>query len=327
MSQYAAALQNPQTTTLERHPHSARRTSHIDMIFLGDGRLQLLGAARDLRTPAAGDAEELAAATVRALVGPTRQLEELAVSPETAVDDLLGLIVGGGFRAAVDRVVPSHRDEHSPLYLLLDDLPVAALISGYATLYLRGQEMMRNQPAGERRGPRADICSGWRSEGVMMQSIEREGAIPVPVGPAAPVLERSDDLLGWHEVPPLAVGAMRRRRLIDVTRTEGGYSVAAMFRDSHVDPEGLETVLHEYTLSMTLDDRGERVLTCSAAPRTLPWPECPAAAASSTRLEGHAVTELRGLVRSEFHGTSTCTHLNDLLRSLADVGVLVASLR
>jgi hypothetical protein len=40
-------------------------------------------------------------------------------------------------------------------------------------------------------------------------------------------------------------------------------------------------------------------------------------------LDGHAVGELRELVRREFKGTSTCTHLNDLLRSLADLGPLV----
>jgi hypothetical protein len=327
MSQYPAALQNPLTSTVARRPGSARRTSHIDMNFLPDGRLELSGAARDLRTPQVGEPVEMAAATVLALVGPSRQLEELTVSPLAPVDQLLGLVVGRGFRAAVDQAVPIDRELQSPLYLLLDDLPVAALISGYATLYLRGNEMMRSQPSGERHGPQADICSGWRASGMMMQSIEREGSIPVPVGPAAPVLERSDDPLGWHPIAPLTTGSMRRRRLIDVARAERGYDVSAMFRDSHVDPEGQETVLHEYELTMALDPGGERVLSCSASPRTLPWPECPAAAASATRLEGHGVGELRGLVRSDFHGTSTCTHLNDLLRSLADVGVLVAALR
>jgi Protein of unknown function (DUF2889) len=327
MSHYPAALQNPQTTTVARRPGSARRTSHIDMNFRDGGRLELAGSARDLRTVWSGDAAELAAASVRALLGPTRQLEELSVSPATDVDDLLGLVVAGGFRKAVDRVVPEHRDLQSPLYLLLDDLPVAALISGYATLYLRGNQPMPSEQAGQRRGPPADICSGWRSDGVMMQFIEREGGIPLSVGPSAPRLERPDDPLGWHSIPPLASGAMRRRRLIDVARVHGGYDVSAMFRDSHVDDGGEETILHEYELSMELEKNGERVRSCSAAPRTLPWPECPAAAASATRLEGHDVSELRGLVRSQFHGTSTCTHLNDLLRSLADVGVLVSALR
>jgi hypothetical protein len=58
----------------------------------------------------------------------------------------------------------------------------------------------------------------------------------------------------------------------------------------------------------------------------LPWTECPFAAASAARLDGHAVGELRELVGREFKGTTTCTHLNDLLRSLADLARLVALL-
>jgi hypothetical protein len=55
----------------------------------------------------------------------------------------------------------------------------------------------------------------------------------------------------------------------------------------------------------------------------LPWTECPAAAASAGRLDGLRVDELRERVAKEFRGTTTCTHLNDLLRSLADLGALV----
>jgi hypothetical protein len=119
---------------------------------------------------------------------------------------------------------------------------------------------------------------------------------------------------------------MRRRRLIDVAPNGPLLQVAAMFRDTHVDQEGDETVLHEYELEMDVDIESMVVRRCQARPRTLPWPECPAAAASARRLEGHAVEELRAFVRTDFRGTSTCTHLNDLLRSLADVTVLVQAL-
>ncbi|MFO7163095.1 MAG: DUF2889 domain-containing protein [Mycolicibacterium hassiacum] len=33
--------------------------------------------------------------------------------------------------------------------------------------------------------------------------------------------------------------------------------------------------------------------------------------------------ELHGRVRNELHGTTTCTHLNDLLRSIADAAALI----
>jgi hypothetical protein len=58
----------------------------------------------------------------------------------------------------------------------------------------------------------------------------------------------------------------------------------------------------------------------------LPWDECPGAAGSAARLVGQPVGALRRIVGDELRGTSTCTHLNDLLRSLADVPHLVALL-
>jgi hypothetical protein len=299
----------------------------MDMLFSDDGRLTLLGGARDLRTGAGGASEALAAAQVRAVLGRTRQLEALDVAPAADTDELLGLPVSAGFRAAVDRAVPDHRDLHSPLYLLLDELPVAALISGYATLYLGATD---RRPDEERMvgraAPKADICAGWRSDGLMMTAIASEAGMPTPIGPPAPELERPDDPLSWHAIGPLPTGAMRRRRLIDVAPNGQLLQVAAMFRDTHVDQEGDETVLHEYELEMDVDIESMVVRHCQARPRTLPWPECPAAAASARRLEGHAVEELRAFVRTDFRGTSTCTHLNDLLRSLADVTVLVQAL-
>ncbi|MGD1256995.1 DUF2889 domain-containing protein [Mycobacterium seoulense] len=38
------------------------------------------------------------------------------------------------------------------------------------------------------------------------------------------------------------------------------------------------------------------------------------------------LNELHTRVRHELHGTTTCTHLNDLLRSIADAEALVSLL-
>jgi hypothetical protein len=99
-----------------------------------------------------------------------------------------------------------------------------------------------------------------------------------------------------------------------------------MFRDTHVDPDGRETVLHEYSLTASLDPDSLALSGAEARPRVLPWTECPSAAASAQRLDGHRVSELRELVGREFRGTTTCTHLNDLLRSLAVLEGLTALL-
>jgi len=326
MTAYASAVQNPSDATVDRRARSVRRTSHIDMLLSDDGTLDLVGAARDLLTTVEGAPEVLGLASVAAVVGQSRSLEKLAVQPAADTASLLGLPVSAGFRAAVDRAVPEHRERHSPLYLLLDDLPVAALISGYATLYRRGSNPTPDSASVGRRRPMADICAGWRSDGVMMTTMASGRGSLTPVGPAAPTLERSDDPMAWHEIEALAPGAMRRRRLVDVAAVGSGLDVSAMFRDTHVDESGDETVLHEYELHVDVEPETMTVRSCVATARALPWPECPAAGASARRLEGHRIDDIRTLVRTDFRGTSTCTHLNDLLRSLGDVEALARAL-
>lgn len=334
-----AGLMEPTRTTIPRRPRSVRRTSDLTIAFVnagaGNGQqaLELTGGARDLRTDARGRAQLLEEATVRAVVGAGRELERLTTSPDDpGAQSLLGQRVAGGFRAAVDQAVPEHRERRSPLYLLLDDLPVAALISGYASLYRRepvvGSETPHRGTERSASGLKADICSGWRSDGTMMVAVRRDGQVPVTMGPTAPLLEDPADPAGWHHVAALPPWAMRRRRLVDVSGPSGASMlvVHAMFRDTHADEEAVETVLHEYTLDLEVDARSLVVARSEATPRVLPWEECPAAAASARRLEGHHVDDLRGFVKAELWGTSTCTHLNDLLRSVGDVGTLARSL-
>ena len=96
------------------------------------------------------------------------------------------------------------------------------------------------------------------------------------------------------------------------------------FRDSHVDGSGAGTIVHEYTVTGAVD-LATRTVTdvTAAAARVLPWQECPGALGSASRVEGMALGELRNRIRTEFVGTSTCTHLNDTLRSLGDLGALL----
>ena len=114
---------------------------------------------------------------------------------------------------------------------------------------------------------------------------------------------------------------MRRQRLIDVAG-DNPLLVHAMFRDSHKAIDGLETVLHEYSVEASVNPENMRVEACQALPHSLPWPECPEAAGSALRLVGEEVENLREFVRANLSGIGTCTHLNDLLRSMADVAVL-----
>lgn len=296
-------------------PVRARRTSNLDMRATGEmmfGGLVITGRARDVRLD--GTAEVVDEAAVEAHLGDGRALEHLSTTPALADGQrLLGLPVAGGFRAAVAAVLPEHHSARTPLYLLLDDLPVAALISGYADIYLG------RTPVTTRDGEiavRENICAGWASDGTMVQAIHTEGRMPVPKGPPAP----GDDGT-WHELETLRPGMMRRQRRIDVTPGEP-IIVDAMFRDTHADPEGEVTVLHEWSVAVEVEPRSLVVTAAAATAHALPWPECPSAHGSAGRLVGQPIDALRAFVGDELRGTTTCSHLNDLLRSLADVAAL-----
>jgi hypothetical protein len=90
------------------------------------------------------------------------------------------------------------------------------------------------------------------------------------------------------------------------------------FRDSHVDGEGRETIVHEYSSTRVgrrrsphrrRDRRPRRRAAVAGVPQA-----SAARHASSAHLAG-----LRPTCAAEFIGTTTCTHLNDVLRGLTDV--------
>jgi hypothetical protein len=316
-----AAPDDPLTSTPHRAAGSVRRTTSVDILrpdgMLGD--VVLHGRARDVLTPEAGRArpEVLAEAELDARVAlRDRRLLSLELRPaEAAAAGLVGRTVGAGFRAAIDP-----RLAGTPAAVLLDDLPVAALISGYAALRVEpapgAPDMARASLIWASRG---DICSGWRTDGMMMRQIEGEGTMPVPACPPAPLLEDPGDPEGWHPLAPLPPVSMRRRRRIDVARGEADTLVVdAMFRDSFWEPSGVEVVLHEYGLDAVVEETG-RIRSIAAEPHVLPWPECPVAADSAARLVGVEVEDLPDTVKQDLRGVSSCTHLNDLLRSLRDV--------
>ncbi len=261
----------------------------------------------------------------------------ITASPAVAgLDRLVGRSASTGFRGAIDDVIAGQDLVGLPLYQLLDDLPVATLISGYAPQHACAQAgspiddatrapIQRTAPAGLAMLQQADLCAGWKAGGTIMQGFA-ENKPPVVTGPDAPSLDDGDDPWAWHAFPgPLPAQSMRRRRRIDVTPDADCVtcSVDAHFRDSYVDDEG-ETVVHEYTLEARVDTRDQVVLEAEATPRVLPWFECPEAVASAGRLAGRTLADLRPGVRAEFLGATTCTHLNDMFRALADVGLLAA---
>jgi hypothetical protein len=314
--------QLPATETPDRAPGSIRRTSSIDVVRRDGptGEVCVAGRARDLATDSTGTARVVAHRTLDATLAPTLELRTLTTEPpEPALAPLVGRTVAAGFRGAAVHAVPNARAAADLLYLLLDDLPVATLVSGYA---LQRAGLVAGMPR-ERYAPTVDLCAGWQAGGTLMQVVETNGMPPMTLGPAAPRLLRADDPDAWHALPEPAPRTVRRRRRIDVTTVGNALHVDAMFRDSHFDDDIVESVVHEYSLRATIDPVTLTITDAEATPRVLPYVECPSAAASTTRLVGLALDAVRDRVRSEFVGTSTCTHLNDLLRSLEDVRGMV----
>jgi hypothetical protein len=287
--------------------------------------LRLIGRGRDLVTHGDGTAEELGRATsevdIRYTAGPV--VHAIRTDPVAhGIDALIGRVASTGFRAVIDEAVDVRSG--SILYLLLDEIPASVLVSGYAIGHaasrgeLVAQDMARIRPPGPPlQFP--DLCAGFRVGGVIQRNIEEEGRAPLVTGPVATPTTRPDDDLSWHELPPMQPNDMRRARRHDLWRTEGVLRVDTFFRDSHMAPDGVETVVHEYTVEATVDEARGVVLACEATPRVLPWTECPEAAASARRLAGMSLSGLRPRVRAELVGPTTCTHLNDTLRELEDV--------
>jgi hypothetical protein len=317
------------------------------------GPVTLIAQGRDLYTAADGSATVVASARVDAIVSsPENVLESMTVDPaDNRLRALAGRRASAGFRRAVDELLPGEADLGTVRYQLLDDMPTALLVSGYAVL--AGFQAAGGAPGGaelpRRRGiplQQVDMCSGWVNGGVMVSGIA-EGIPPYFEGPAVPDVAGPDagdsDSDDWHAYGLLPPGGMRRRRRIDAwldTDTDGTpvARVESFFRDSYFPwdggagpdepgPADAERVIHEYSVRAVVATGTESFRSCAATYGALPWPECPGATASAGRLAGTPVAGLRRRVREEFLGVGTCTHLNDTLRALADVGPLIAILR
>ncbi len=316
------------TATPRRRPGSLRRTTSVDIERRAglDGPVTLTGRARDAATDADGALTVLGAASTRTVVDFTggRTVTDADSAPHhPEVAGLIGLPASSGFRAAVAAAGASWGTA-SLVWQLLDEAPVALILSGAA--FARAGQAFPEQL--RRRLPTVDVCAGWTEDGAMMSALRATGE-PAFNGlgpPAAPLA--ADDPDGWHELDGLAPLSFRRVRRLDVFARPGTtvVEIESMFRDSCFEPDGVETVVHEYSLR-TAVSAGLEVLASEAVARVLPGPDCPAAARSVGRIVGRPLESLRAVVASDVTGPSTCTHLNDAFRALSGVAELARRAR
>jgi hypothetical protein len=332
-----AAPRNSAGASPARRSGSIRRTSSIDTVW-PDGRpgaMSMTGRARDIITPDDGGAPVVCAEDeFRARLQRDRTIVEIVATPDRpAIQKLVGARGGGYLRQAVDEILPDERHHATPLHLILDDISGASLVAGWAWSRWT-DEWQRAIAAAQASGADMSrrvgrnmegVCSGFRPGS---SALNPDGTSN-PQQSAADVvdLRRADDPLGWHGFTDQsgAVG-MRRARRIDVW-VDDLIRIDSAFQDSATNPEGGRTAVHEYRLTATADPHTLKLLSVEADPRVLPYPECPAAAANAPRLVGASLQDLREQVLVDLRGTAGCTHLNDALRALAEVPLLVERLR
>jgi Protein of unknown function (DUF2889) len=334
----------PSQGTPPRAPRSIRRTTTLDITFPSLGVLVLHGVGRDLLTNLT-DYSDSSDSSIEAIVldqtEATIEVDHYARLVSTieipgadegqheAAQQLIGVPATGKLRKMLGVYLPEEVSSGSLLAQILDDVPAATLIAGSA---LFRQGLIEPSPSSEKRRPQVDVCTGWKSGGVMAQAIIEDDVPYMGEGPLAPTLLSDTDPLAWHEFPPLSLGAMRRHRRLDITHLDAGidssdgYALDIFFRDSFVEPDGRQSVVHEYAITGTLDSQGT-ITAMIATPHVIPGPECPGAAASAQRVIGLPLSEVRAHVTAEFSGISTCTHLNDMLRSLGAMSTVFTQLR
>lgn len=319
-------VNGPAPATPRRPPWSVRRTSTIDTCWNGaDGEgLRLRGHARDLLTAAPGGAPlVIAQDSFTATLSMQRQI--LAIEskpPRPAMDRLINARAGGQLRQAIGEALPEELSAGSPLYLLLDDIAGASLVAPWGLNRWDGNRphsAANEADIKRRRQSMVGVCIGFSpGSPALTNDMPDRNSMVEP-------LDITDDPWAWHDLGHSEGPSMRRARRIDVSVGDR-IIVEAHFQDSAAQRAGGRLAVHEYLLRATADRESQALLSLEADPRILPFDHCPAAILNIDILLGTPLSALRQTVLDALPRTRGCTHLNDMLRSLAEAPALVAAL-
>jgi hypothetical protein len=280
------------------------------------------GRARDIRTTQAPAYEVLSEDTI--CIQANRGREIVAIEGNrraAALDRLVGMRGGGHLRKTLAEVMPEEVAAASPLHLLLDDFSGASLVSGWGVV--RGKRDIPFATDDERRGHLAhmeNICTGFQTGASSLAGHKQSTA-------EISELPRSEDPEGWHDLVQLQGLTMRRARRVDVWQEGDLLRMDIAFQDSAYLPDSKTRVaIHEYQVDASADVASLTLQTVTAHPHVLPYRECPGAAANVGMMRGTSLATMRLSVPAALSGILGCTHLNDVLRSMADVPQLASKL-
>jgi hypothetical protein len=282
------------------------------------GDTVLDGRGRDLRTNGDGTATVLAEASLGMVTDPRRIIKEIGATPELPeLPSLAGEPAMPGYRRRLAGTTAAAAVGGTPLYQLLDDIPGATLVSGAAWQRWYDIDRYLEIKADVRQRVMTDVCTGYQHgssalqpDGTLRWSQDRQPAVDI---------DAVDDDLAWHRHARPGGVTMRRARRIDVWVAGPVIHMDAFFQDSSSLPAGGRQSIHEYTLTAQADLETGTVRAVTPVPRVLPYDECPLAVRNVAALAGLPLSELRGAVLERLRGPLGCTHLNDMLRALADV--------
>jgi hypothetical protein len=330
------APRNPAGHAPVRRPGSIRRTSSIETTW-PDGQgtpMHMTGRARDMLTPADGSAPRvLDEGAFQIVASAKREILSIATTPEIpGLQRLVGERAGGYLRTHMAEIIPDVKAAGTPLYLILDDYSGASLVSGWAWSRwtdnwierMREAAIAAGQPAMEKRRMEG-VCTGFRPGSTALRS---DGASEPTTQSSTQVvsLVNPDDPPGWHELTEQTGVGFRRARRIDIWRDGADVRLNVGFQDTSTSPAGGRVAIHEYVVDAVADARTLELKYVHADPRVLPYRECPTAQGLAQRIVGSHMGQLRERVLELLPGILGCTHLNDVLRSMAETPQLLAAL-
>ena len=172
----------------------------------------------------------------------------------------MGNRVGPGFRSTVGKLFPDEAQRASLLHLLLDDWVGAALVSGYAVQHAAINLGIEEKLPPGTADKMAGICAGFAQDAVAgpVRQAQRHHSVGARAGGAAARQRR------LHAVEPLRAHGMRRFRRLDLRPAMTARRFDAHFRDSHVDGDGVETIVHEYTVAGSVDASTRTIMSVTA---------------------------------------------------------------